>query len=243
MSAGNDILTVKGLNAAYGEAKVLFDIDMTVPEGKVVACVGRNGAGKTTLLKSIVGFLKPTSGEVVAGPDSLVGRPAYEVAHMGIKYVPQDKKVFSDLTVRENLDLGSYATKDYDWSKVLEYFPKLNILMDRKAGHLSGGERQMLMIGRAILGVAPSASDRRADRGAGAEHRRPPSGRVHRPEPADDACHRGTEPAAGLRHRPQDLCHQRRADHGGNHRPGRDHARNLREIPMSSTKNDARDER
>lgn len=152
MSAGNDILTVKGLNAAYGEAKVLFDIDMTVPEGKVVACVGRNGAGKTTLLKSIVGFLKPTSGEVVAGPDSLVGRPAYEVAHMGIKYVPQDKKVFSDLTVRENLDLGSYATKDYDWSKVLEYFPKLNILMDRKAGHLSGGERQMLMIGRAILG-------------------------------------------------------------------------------------------
>lgn len=146
MSAGNDILTVKGLNAAYGEAKVLFDIDMTVPEGKVVACVGRNGAGKTTLLKSIVGFLKPTSGEVVAGPDSLVGRPAYEVAHMGIKYVPQDKKVFSDLTVRENLDLGSYATKDYDWSKVLEYFPKLNILMDRKAGHLSGGERQMLMI-------------------------------------------------------------------------------------------------
>lgn len=99
-----------------------------------------------------MGFLKPTSGEVVAGPDSLVGRPAYEVAHMGIKYVPQDKKVFSDLTVRENLDLGSYATKDYDWSKVLEYFPKLNILMDRKAGHLSGGERQMLMIGRAILG-------------------------------------------------------------------------------------------
>jgi ABC-type branched-subunit amino acid transport system ATPase component len=71
---------------------------------------------------------------------------------MGIKYVPQDKKVFSDLTVRENLELGSYASKDYDWTPVTNYFPKLKILMDRKAGYLSGGERQMLMIGRAILG-------------------------------------------------------------------------------------------
>jgi ABC-type branched-subunit amino acid transport system ATPase component len=71
---------------------------------------------------------------------------------MGIKYVPQDKKVFSDLTVRENLELGSYATRDYNWDRVTAYFPKLKILMDRKAGYLSGGERQMLMIGRAILG-------------------------------------------------------------------------------------------
>jgi branched-chain amino acid transport system ATP-binding protein len=71
---------------------------------------------------------------------------------MGIKYVPQDKKVFSDLTVRENLEFGSYATKDYNWDQVTAYFPKLLSLMDRKAGYLSGGERQMLMIGRAILG-------------------------------------------------------------------------------------------
>jgi branched-chain amino acid transport system ATP-binding protein len=71
---------------------------------------------------------------------------------LGIKYIPQDKKVFSDLTVRENLELGSYATKDYNWDQVTSYFPKLATLMDRKAGYLSGGERQMLMIGRAILG-------------------------------------------------------------------------------------------
>lgn len=153
MSNNRDILTVTGLNAAYGEAKVLFDINLTVPEGKIVACVGRNGAGKTTLMKSMSGFLKPTSGAVSSDDISLVGRPAYEVAQLGIKYVPQDKKVFSDLTVRENLDLGSYATKDYDWSRILDYFPKLTVLMDRKAGHLSGGERQMLMIGRAILGA------------------------------------------------------------------------------------------
>jgi len=82
----------------------------------------------------------------------LVGIRSYDIARMGLKYIPQDKKVFSDLTVRENLELGSYATRDYNWDKVTEYFPKLKELLDRKAGYLSGGERQMLMIGRALLG-------------------------------------------------------------------------------------------
>ena len=152
MSAGADILSVNALNAAYGESKVLFDVNLRVRPREIVACVGRNGAGKTTLLKSIAGFLKPTSGTIVSNTKSLVGLAAFVVAQMGIKYVPQDKKVFSDLTVRENLELGSYASKDYDWTPVINYFPKLKILMDRKAGYLSGGERQMLMIGRAILG-------------------------------------------------------------------------------------------
>lgn len=147
-----NILTVRGLSAAYGEAKVLFDIDMSVKPGQIVACVGRNGAGKTTLLKNIAGFLVPTAGSVIADNRSLIGMMPYDVAKFGVKYIPQDKKVFQDLTVRENLELGSYATKDYDWDKVLAYFPKLKQLMDRKAGYLSGGERQMLMIGRAILG-------------------------------------------------------------------------------------------
>lgn len=152
MSAGADILSVNALNAAYGESKVLFDVNLRVRPREIVACVGRNGAGKTTLLKSIAGFLKPTSGTIVSNTKSLVGLAAFVVAQMGIKYVPQDKKVFSDLTVRENLELGSYASKDYDWTPVIHYFPKLKILMDRKAGYLSGGERQMLMVGRAILG-------------------------------------------------------------------------------------------
>ena len=146
------VLTVSQLNVAYGESKAIFDVDMNVRRNEIVACVGRNGAGKTTLLKSIAGFLKPTSGAILADSTSLVGLAAFTVAAMGIKYVPQDKKVFSDLTVRENLELGSYASGDYDWSKVTDYFPKLKVLMDRKAGFLSGGERQMLMIGRAILG-------------------------------------------------------------------------------------------
>jgi len=148
----DEILAVKGLNVAYGEAKVLFDIDLTVRARQVVACVGRNGAGKTTLLKSIAGFLKPLAGSITSGHTSLIGRKSYAIAKMGIKYVPQDKKVFSDLTVRENLELGSYATRDYNWDRVTDYFPKLKELMDRKGGYLSGGERQMLMIGRALLG-------------------------------------------------------------------------------------------
>jgi ABC-type branched-subunit amino acid transport system ATPase component len=147
-----EILAVKGLSVSYGEAKVLFDMELDVGPRQIVACVGRNGAGKTTLLKSIAGFLKPLAGSITSGHTSLIGRKSYDIAKMGIKYVPQDKKVFSDLTVRENLELGSYATKDYNWDRVTGYFPKLKTLMDRKAGYLSGGERQMLMIGRALLG-------------------------------------------------------------------------------------------
>ena len=151
MSNG-EILAVKGLNVAYGESKVLFDAHLSVRPGELVTCVGRNGAGKTTLLKTIAGFLKPTSGSITFDNANLIGLRSYDIAKLGLKYVPQDKKVFSDLTVRENLELGSYATKDYNWDQVTDYFPKLKQLLDRKAGYLSGGERQMLMIGRAILG-------------------------------------------------------------------------------------------
>ncbi len=152
MKSDGEILTVRDLSVAYGESKVLFDAHLGVKPGELVTCVGRNGAGKTTLLKSIAGFLKPTSGSVVFNGVNLVGRRSYDIARLGLKYVPQDKKVFSDLTVQENLELGSYATKDYNWQPVMDYFPRLKGLMDRKAGYLSGGERQMLMIGRAILG-------------------------------------------------------------------------------------------
>lgn len=146
------VLAVRGLAVSYGESQVLFDVDLNVGVNEVIACVGRNGAGKTTLLKSIAGFLKPRSGSVICEGANLVGPKPYEIARMGIKYIPQDKKVFSDLTVRENLELGSYATRDYEWQRVIRYFPKLERLMDRKAGFLSGGERQMLMIARALLG-------------------------------------------------------------------------------------------
>ncbi|MGE5098110.1 MAG: ABC transporter ATP-binding protein [Betaproteobacteria bacterium] len=145
-------LAVGGLNVCYGEAKVLFDVSFAVAEREILTCVGRNGAGKTTLLKSIAGLVKAASGSIAAGSRSLVGLAPHAIARLGVKYVAQDKRVFSDLTVRENMELGSYATRDYDWDRVTAYFPRLAALMDRKAGHLSGGERQMLMIGRALLG-------------------------------------------------------------------------------------------
>jgi ABC-type branched-subunit amino acid transport system ATPase component len=148
----SEILAVQGLNVSYGESKVLFDAHLHANQGQVVTCVGRNGAGKTTLLKTIAGFLKPVSGSITFNGTDLVGLMSYDIARMGLKYIPQDKKVFSDLTVRENLELGSYATKDYNWDQVTDHFPRLKSLMDRKGGYLSGGERQMLMIGRAILG-------------------------------------------------------------------------------------------
>jgi ABC-type branched-subunit amino acid transport system ATPase component len=148
----NGVLNVRDLNVSYGESRVLFDVSLRAAANEVVACVGRNGAGKTTLLRTISGFLKPASGTVTLKDTSLVGLRSYTIARMGLKYVPQDKKVFSDLTVRENLELASYATRDNQWDKVMAYFPKLKVLLDRKAGFLSGGERQMLMIGRAILG-------------------------------------------------------------------------------------------
>jgi ABC-type branched-subunit amino acid transport system ATPase component len=152
MANTDEILAVRGLNVSYGASKALFDVNLGVKPRQIVACVGRNGAGKSTLLRSIAGFLKPDSGSISSGPTRLLGLPPYEIARMGIKYIPQDKKVFSDLTVSENLELGSYASKDYDWDRVIAYFPRLRQLLDRKAGYLSGGERQMLMIGRALLG-------------------------------------------------------------------------------------------
>ena len=152
MKSNSAVLSVTGLNVSYGESKILFDVRLDVGAGQIVACVGRNGAGKTTLLRTVAGFVKPTAGSIASNDASLLGLAAYTIAGMGIKYIPQDKKVFSDLTVRENLELGSYASKDYDWNQVVAFFPKLQALMDRRAGNLSGGERQMLMIGRAILG-------------------------------------------------------------------------------------------
>lgn len=148
----NGVLGVKDLNVSYGESKVLFDISFNVSANEVVSIVGRNGAGKTTLLKTIGGFLKPVSGSITFKDKSTYGLPSFQVARMGLKYIPQDKMVFSDLTVRENFELSSYATRDYDLDKVFNYFPKMKTVLNRKAGYLSGGERQMLMIARALLG-------------------------------------------------------------------------------------------
>jgi ABC-type branched-subunit amino acid transport system ATPase component len=131
---------------------VLFDVSFEISAGEVVVVVGRNGAGKTTLFRTISGFLKQDKGTVLFKGEDIGALPPYEVALKGLKYIQQDKHVFADLTVRENLELGSYATKDYEWDRVLEHFPQLKTLMDRKGGNLSGGERQMLLMAQSLLG-------------------------------------------------------------------------------------------
>ena len=152
-TASNDrILAVKDLNVSYQKLHVVFDVSLEISPGEVVVVVGRNGAGKTTLFRTISGFLKQDNGSILFKGEDIGHLPPYEVSLKGLKYIQQDKHVFADLSVRENLELGSYATKDYDWDRVLDHFPKLKTLMDRKGGNLSGGERQMLLMAQSLLG-------------------------------------------------------------------------------------------
>ncbi len=152
MTNEKNILKVDKLSAAYGQSKVLFDVSLEVKPQEKIAIVGRNGAGKTTLLKSIAGLLNNKEGTIIFDNKDISEMVSYNVARLGLKYIDQDKQVFQDLTVRENLKLSSYITGDYEYDKVFKFFPKLKRLMDRKGAYLSGGERQMVMIGRAILG-------------------------------------------------------------------------------------------
>ncbi|MCJ7829835.1 MAG: ATP-binding cassette domain-containing protein [Desulfobacterales bacterium] len=146
------MLTVQDLDISFQNLQILFQISLAVAVGEVVVVVGRNGAGKTTLFRTIAGFLHQDRGQIFFKGQDIGRLPAYTVARAGLKYIPQDKQVFADLTVRENLELGGFATRDDDWDSVLDYFPKLKTIMERKGGHLSGGERQMLLIAMALLG-------------------------------------------------------------------------------------------
>ena len=151
------MLEVRALNVAYGESQVLWDVALSVPPGAVVCLMGRNGVGKTTLLKAIMGLLPARSGRVAFDGVELTGRrPEHRMAS-GIGYVPQGREIFPNLTVRENLRLGTLAaTKaradgEDAMEQVLELFPKLADLLGRKGGVLSGGEQQQLAIGRVLL--------------------------------------------------------------------------------------------
>ncbi len=149
------LLTVDGINVHYGSAQVLHNVSINVGEGELVCIVGRNGAGKTTLLKTIAGFLTPSAGSVSFEGKVTKGVRPDKVAVMGIKYVFQDKRVFGDLTVRENMELAAYPVKanmDESIARLLSVSQKMKNYLDSKAKGLSGGERQMLLIGRALVG-------------------------------------------------------------------------------------------
>jgi urea transport system ATP-binding protein len=151
------MLEVRGLNVAYGESQVLWDVSLEVPAGSVVCLMGRNGVGKTTLLKSIMGLLPARSGRIAFDGTDLGGRRPEERASCGIGYVPQGREIFPNLTVQENLRMGLLGRRNGQSSsgdaleRVFELFPKLTGLLGRKGGVLSGGEQQQLAIARVLL--------------------------------------------------------------------------------------------
>lgn len=149
------MLSVKNIDVAYGHARVLHDISLELEAGSMVFMAGRNGAGKTTFLKSIAGFMKPVAGSISFLGKDISGMAPEKVALMGIRYVFQDKRVFSNLTVRENLELAAYPVKEktsHAIEKVMSIYPKMDKFLNLRAGSLSGGQRQILLIGRALVG-------------------------------------------------------------------------------------------
>lgn len=147
------ILKVEALCAGYGGSQVLFGLSLEVPSRGIICVLGRNGAGKTTLMKALAGDLPTTSGAIEFDGQHIQSMSMELRAHAGVGYVPQENAVFANLTVRENLQLGAIRQKDKsDIDEVLSMFPKLGKRLGQAAGTLSGGERKMLAIGRAILG-------------------------------------------------------------------------------------------
>jgi branched-chain amino acid transport system ATP-binding protein len=151
----NNYLEITNLNGGYEASQVLFDLTFEIPKTGVTAIVGRNGAGKSTLLQTIMGFNKSTSGSVSFEGTELSNKSTYARTRLGIGYVPQDRPVFSDLSVRENLLIGASRLPKKERTNltpVLEIFPKLADRLDQKAGTMSGGERKMVGIARALIG-------------------------------------------------------------------------------------------
>lgn len=148
------MLELDGVNSYYGDNHILFDINIHVDEGEVVSLVGRNGVGKTTTLRSIMGIAEVRQGSVVFKGEDVTDRPPDEIAGRGIGYIPEEREIFSGLSVRENLRIAGtdVADRDARIDDALDRFPTLKSLLDQPGRTLSGGEQQMLSIARALVG-------------------------------------------------------------------------------------------
>jgi branched-chain amino acid transport system ATP-binding protein len=149
------LLTVDGIHTAYGLSRVLFGISLEVNSGECVCLLGRNGVGKSTTMRSVMGLTPPSSGRVLWKGKDITGRSPHSVARAGIGFVPEDRRIFAELSVWENLDVaGRAAGRRGHWTveTVYQLFPKLEELRNRQGGFLSGGEQQMLTIGRTLMG-------------------------------------------------------------------------------------------
>jgi branched-chain amino acid transport system ATP-binding protein len=157
LSAGSPVdLEVRDVQASYGASQVLFGVGLAVERGQTLALLGRNGAGKSTTFKAIAGLVPPHAGEVKVRGKNMRGRPPHVIARAGIGYVPEDRQVFPDHTVEDNLEIaakkGPGGEEHWNLSRIFEVFPILAPLRNRRAGRLSGGEQQMLTIARALMG-------------------------------------------------------------------------------------------
>jgi branched-chain amino acid transport system ATP-binding protein len=151
------MLEVAGLHAHYGRAHILADVSFSVGRGEVVALLGRNGAGKSTTLKAIIGLVPPTRGRITFDGREIAGRPPYRIARLGLGYVPEERRIFPDLTVLENLEVGRRPVREEGsppWTpaRLFRLFPNLAASGERPAGRISGGEQQMLAIARTLMG-------------------------------------------------------------------------------------------
>ncbi|MCX5878906.1 MAG: ABC transporter ATP-binding protein [Deltaproteobacteria bacterium] len=149
------MLEVEEIHTYYGLSHILFGVSLKVEAGQVVCLLGRNGAGKTTTLKSILGLVAPKQGRIRFKQEDVTGREPYILVRKGIGYVPDDRRIFADLSVGENLEIAERKARErevWDKERVYELFPPLRRLDSRKGGLLSGGEQKMLAIGRALMG-------------------------------------------------------------------------------------------
>ncbi|HLY45488.1 MAG TPA: ABC transporter ATP-binding protein [Stellaceae bacterium] len=149
------LLAIEELYAAYGLSRVLFGVSLGIEAGECVCLLGRNGVGKTTTIRSVMGLLRPTSGAIRWKDRDIAGWAPHRVARAGIGFVPEDRRIFAELTVWENLDVAARAARRggrWDLSAIYQLFPKLDELRDRPGGFLSGGEQQMLTIARTLMG-------------------------------------------------------------------------------------------
>ncbi len=149
------LIQARGLHTHYGASHILRGVDFTVDKGQTIGLMGRNGMGKTTLLKSIMGIVKPSGGKVHVKAQDMTGAPTFEIARLGIAYVPEGRGIFGNLSVRENLVMsaraGTQGQREWTYDRVLQTFPRLAERLNHGGQQLSGGEQQMLTIGRALM--------------------------------------------------------------------------------------------
>ena len=149
-------LEFRGVNTHYGPVHVLKDVDMEIYPGEIVCLLGGNASGKTTTLKTILGMVQPTTGDVVLDGQVMTGRTTTDIVSAGITMVPENRRLFKRMTVKENLEIGAYLRPasddlDADYERIFELFPRVKERLNQKAGTLSGGEQQMVAVGRALM--------------------------------------------------------------------------------------------